>query len=144
FASLYPHANPLVSCRAMCYAHARARLLPPLLRLTLRAQALDLLSRMLVFDPARRITVEEALAHPYMASLHNPDDEPTADALFSFEFEKETLDKERIQELIFQCDPRRRRRRRRRRPRCCRSAMPRLALYTQGDAGLPPGGARGV
>ena len=33
--------------------------------------AIDLIDKMLVFDPQRRITVEEALAHPYLASLHD-------------------------------------------------------------------------
>ena len=32
--------------------------------------AIDLLEKMLVFDPQQRITVEEALAHPYMKNLH--------------------------------------------------------------------------
>lgn len=67
------------------------------------AQALDLLNKMLVFDPSRRISVEEALKHPYMASLHNPEDEPSCSTKFSFDFEKEHLDKPRIQELIFEC-----------------------------------------
>lgn len=39
------------------------------------AQALDLLDKMLMFNPAKRITVEEALEHPYMESLHSPEDE---------------------------------------------------------------------
>ena len=39
------------------------------------AQALDLMEKMLTFNPNRRITVEEALAHPYLASLHNEKDE---------------------------------------------------------------------
>ena len=33
---------------------------------------------MLAMDPCDRITVEDALRHPYLADLHDPDDEPTA------------------------------------------------------------------
>jgi serine/threonine protein kinase len=36
-------------------------------------QALDLLERILQFDPAARPSAAEALAHPYFASLHDPD-----------------------------------------------------------------------
>jgi len=36
---------------------------------------LDLLKKLMVFDPAKRITVEEALKHPYLAALHFPEDE---------------------------------------------------------------------
>ena len=39
--------------------------------------AIDLIKKMLTFDPERRITIEEALAHPYMERLHFEDDEPT-------------------------------------------------------------------
>lgn len=38
-------------------------------------QAIDLLERMLRFDPGQRISVEAALAHPYLASLHDLSDE---------------------------------------------------------------------
>ncbi|ETW04861.1 CMGC/MAPK protein kinase [Aphanomyces invadans] len=62
--------------------------------------ALDLLDKMLVFDPSQRISVEEALQHPYLESLHNCEDEPKATKHFSFEFEKENLTKRRLQELI--------------------------------------------
>uniref|UniRef100_A0A383W0P6 Mitogen-activated protein kinase n=1 Tax=Tetradesmus obliquus TaxID=3088 RepID=A0A383W0P6_TETOB len=48
-------------------------------------QALDLLSRMLVFHPAQRISVEEALAHPWLAALHDDSDEPVADQPFAFD-----------------------------------------------------------
>ncbi|KAL2644976.1 hypothetical protein R1flu_012563 [Riccia fluitans] len=39
-------------------------------------EALDLLSRMLAFDPARRCTAEEALAHTYFKTLRQPQDVP--------------------------------------------------------------------
>lgn len=45
---------------------------------------------MLVFNPEKRITAEEALSHPYLESLHYPEDEPVRDPLsiFDFEFER--------------------------------------------------------
>lgn len=41
-------------------------------------QGLDLLRRLLEFDPARRITCEEALGHPYLAVWHDPSASPFA------------------------------------------------------------------
>ncbi|QLQ81010.1 hypothetical protein HG537_0E03650 [Torulaspora globosa] len=60
FAEIFPQANP---------------------------QALDLLERMLAFDPLRRITVEEALKHPYLSIWHDPADEPICSEKFEFSFE---------------------------------------------------------
>ncbi len=37
--------------------------------------ALDLLDRMLTFNPIKRINVEEALAHPYLEQYYDPSDE---------------------------------------------------------------------
>ena len=34
-----------------------------------------MLEKLLKFDPAQRITVEEALAHPYLEAYHEVDDE---------------------------------------------------------------------
>lgn len=39
--------------------------------------ALDLLDKMLTFNPHKRITVEEALAHPYLEQYYDPADEVT-------------------------------------------------------------------
>ncbi|CCI46282.1 unnamed protein product [Albugo candida] len=64
--------------------------------------AIDLLEKMLIFDPEKRISVEDALAHPYLESLHNEEDEPVALEAFSFDFEKEALTKKRLQELIIE------------------------------------------
>ena len=41
-------------------------------------KALDLLDKMLTFNPNNRISVEEALAHPYVEQYYDPDDEVSA------------------------------------------------------------------
>ncbi|SGY49954.1 BQ5605_C001g00840 [Microbotryum silenes-dioicae] len=77
FNTLYPNANPL---------------------------ALDLLERCLTFNPKKRITVEEALAHPYLEPYHDPEDEPTAEILPPefFSFDKEQLSREQLKVLIYE------------------------------------------
>ncbi len=49
--------------------------------------ALDLLDRMLAFDPSSRISVEEALEHRYLHIWHDASDEPAAPTTFDFGFE---------------------------------------------------------
>ena len=49
--------------------------------------ALDLLDRMLAFDPSQRIGVEEALEHRYLAIWHDASDEPACPTTFDFSFE---------------------------------------------------------
>jgi len=63
--------------------------------------AIDLMAKMLAVHPRKRITVNQALQHPYFASLHSTDDEPVADQPFDFSFEDEKLYRVRIQELIW-------------------------------------------
>jgi serine/threonine protein kinase len=55
------------------------------------AQALDLLDSLLQFSPERRLTAAQALAHPYMADLHDVDDEPASEGCFDFAFERQKL-----------------------------------------------------
>jgi hypothetical protein len=62
--------------------------------------ALDLLGQLLAFDPTRRITVEAALAHPYLAQHHEPTDEPTAARPFCFDFEATPMCKAALRQRI--------------------------------------------
>lgn len=63
--------------------------------------AVDLLEKMLVFDPNKRITVEEALCHPYLQSLHDLNDEPVCPRPFHFDFEHSSCTEDHIRELIW-------------------------------------------
>ena len=56
---------------------------------------------MLIFQPSKRITVQEALNHPFMESLHVESDEPVASGPISFAFENMDLDRGRLQSLLF-------------------------------------------
>ena len=59
---------------------------------------------MLVFDPEKRITVEQALKHPYLAELHCEEDEPTGEPVshFDFDFEFYSLHASEYKELIYE------------------------------------------
>ena len=52
----------------------------------LTGAAVDLLERMLVFDPNKRITATEALEHDYLLHYHDPMDEPVASHNFDWSF----------------------------------------------------------
>lgn len=65
--------------------------------------ALNLLRRLLAFDPADRPSSEEALADPYFANLHSPAREPNAPPIskLAFDFERRKLTIEEVRELIY-------------------------------------------
>jgi len=48
--------------------------------------ALDLLEKMLVFDPRKRITATECLGEEYVSPYHDPSDEPDAKEKFDWSF----------------------------------------------------------
>ena len=64
--------------------------------------ALDLLGKMLTFNPKKRYTVEQCISHPYFEGLHDPEQEPTAESTFDFSFDKESLTKEKLRSMIYE------------------------------------------
>ncbi|MCI4380849.1 hypothetical protein PGIGA_G00244660 [Pangasianodon gigas] len=63
--------------------------------------AVDLLEKMLVLDTDKRITAAEALAHPYFAQYHDPDDEPEAEP-YDQSFESRELEIEEWKRLTYE------------------------------------------
>ncbi|AAS53390.1 AFR019Wp [Eremothecium gossypii ATCC 10895] len=66
---------------------------------------LDLLQRMLVFDPRRRITAADALRHPYLATYHDPRDEPDGTPIpasfFDFDHHKDKLTTRDLKRMLW-------------------------------------------
>jgi len=58
--------------------------------------AIDLLSKMLNFHPEKRISVEEALQHPYLAKVRIEEYEKIAEKKLDMEFENMHLTKENL------------------------------------------------
>jgi len=97
--------NCIINEKARSYLQS----LPPKPKVSWRAlypnadeRALDLLDKMLTFNPHKRITVEECLAHPYLEQYYEPADEPVAEEPFKFDMELDDLPKERLKELVFE------------------------------------------
>ncbi|KAK6872570.1 Extracellular signal-regulated kinase 1 [Candida tropicalis] len=74
-------------------------------RETVNPLAIDLLEKLLVFDPSKRITVQEALEHPYLEAYHDPSDEPITSPIpveeFEFDMDKKQLDVEDLKQQIY-------------------------------------------
>ncbi|CAF0969441.1 unnamed protein product [Adineta ricciae] len=64
--------------------------------------ALDLLERLLTFNPHKRISVDEALAHPYLQEHHDPNDEPVVAHPFTFEMEMDDYPIGELKKLIWE------------------------------------------
>jgi mitogen-activated protein kinase 1/3 len=64
--------------------------------------SLNMLDYLLTFNPNRRVTVEEALKHPYLAQYYEPSDEPTAPHPFTFDMELDDLPLPQLKQLIFE------------------------------------------
>ncbi|KAK7838242.1 mitogen-activated protein kinase homolog NTF3 [Quercus suber] len=62
--------------------------------------AIDLLQKMLVFDPSKRISVTEALQHPYMSPLYDPRSNPPAQVPIDLDMD-EDLGENMIREMMW-------------------------------------------
>lgn len=84
----------LLSCFSLscCFSHTHC----------CGVQAVDLLEKMLVLDTDKRITASEALAHPYFAQYHDPDDEPEAEP-YDQSFESRELEIEEWKSKLGHC-----------------------------------------
>lgn len=65
------------------------------------SNALDLLDRLLTFNPNKRIDVSEALAHPYLKQYYDPNDEPVATHPFTIDMEMDDYPIPKLKELIW-------------------------------------------
>ena len=63
-------------------------------------EAIDFLNKILVFNPYFRISVDEALNHPFFKKVRKPEKEVKAEQAIMIEFEKESLDKKKLRQLF--------------------------------------------
>ncbi|KFY74388.1 hypothetical protein V499_05587 [Pseudogymnoascus sp. VKM F-103] len=65
--------------------------------------ALDLLKKLLQFDPTKRIRAEEALRHEYLREYHNPENEPSAAPLPESSVNFESIeDMEKLKKAMYE------------------------------------------
>ena len=63
--------------------------------------ACDLLAKRLVFDPAGRISVGDALKHPYLSSLHDPQLEPISQQPFAQDQQEQSATEEQLRRMVY-------------------------------------------
>lgn len=67
--------------------------------------AIDLISKLLTYDPAKRLTSLEALQHPFFKDFYDPETDKSLNSgtpikYYDFEFEQYKMNKDIIKELI--------------------------------------------
>ncbi|RUO96779.1 hypothetical protein BC936DRAFT_141468 [Jimgerdemannia flammicorona] len=120
FCTRLPHQNPSsrrettsAACPSRSVSPSLTCSLTPILKYLIlllirdfvHSIALDMLEKLLAFNPTKRITVEDALKHPYLEPYHDPDDEPAAppipESFFDFDRYKDQLTKEQLKQMIY-------------------------------------------
>jgi mitogen-activated protein kinase 1/3 len=61
-------------------------------------EAIDLLHKILVFNPYFRVSIEECLDHTFFKKCRKPEKEMTATEVIKFDWEKEHLDRKRLRQ----------------------------------------------
>lgn len=64
-------------------------------------QEVDMIEKMLTWNPNNRMTVDQALDHPFVENLHDPFDEPVTYPFEDFEFESPNLTMEEVKDLMW-------------------------------------------
>lgn len=64
-------------------------------------EEIDLISKMICWDPTKRISVDEAVEHPYFAKLHDPFDEPIAYPVDEFDFERNDITMDQMRREVW-------------------------------------------
>lgn len=95
-----PLANKLKGRQLLSRTQAVAGIETSLMYPNANPEGLDLLWKMLVFDVEKRITVEEALQHPYLAMYYNEEREGVPVERFQ-SFDLDDLDETDLKELMF-------------------------------------------
>ncbi len=65
-------------------------------------EAIDLLNRILIFNPYFRISIDEALSHPFFKKVRKTEKEVNSDIEINIEFEKDNLDRKKLRQLFLE------------------------------------------
>ena len=63
-------------------------------------EAIDLLHKILVFNPYFRVSLDDCLEHPFFKKLRKPEKEMTAETPIQFDWEKEHLDRAKLRQYF--------------------------------------------
>ena len=65
-------------------------------------EAIDLIHKILVFNPFFRVSVEECLEHPFFKKVRKQEKEVTSTEHIKFDWEQQQLDKKKLREYFIE------------------------------------------